>query len=143
MFSYVTPGRQGVNTSSIFSKGITRYGLEKNIVLTAFVLEIPGKPCKRPDEDIITEFIAAGLREDSPVAFLNLSNGTLGNLENWHWVTILSLDTDALTAVISDQGKSFEINLREWIKTSILGGSMVYTVCDRDKNVSNVRYNLI
>ena len=57
---------------------------------------------------------------------MNLSNGMLTNLESWHWVTITALCTDTNKAEISDYGKSFEVDLSQWLKTSALGGAFVY-----------------
>jgi hypothetical protein len=125
MFGFVTPGMQGVNTSKIFTDGIKRFGKSRNLNIETFALDIPKKPFARPDTDGVRNFIEEALCADSPVAFLNLSNGALFNLENWHWVTIISLYRETLTAEISDQGEAFGINLEEWLKTSLLGGAFV------------------
>ncbi|MDR1689514.1 MAG: hypothetical protein LBS21_13020 [Clostridiales bacterium] len=125
MFNFVTPGMQGVNTSKLFTSGIIRFGKNRNFNIETFVLEIPKKPFARPNANAVRKFIEEALAADSPVAFLNLSNGALFNLENWHWVTIISLYDDTLTAEIADQGEAFDINLEEWLKTSLLGGAFV------------------
>ena len=129
MFGFVTPGMQGVNTPGIFTDGLSGYGLKHELDIAARVLEIPKKPRKRPETADVRGFLSAALSSDSPVAFLNLSNGTLQNLENWHWVTVTAVDcldgNDELAASVCDQGKAFEIDFGEWLKTSALGGALV------------------
>ena len=125
MISFITPGLQGVNTSAIFYEGFMRYGEKRGIKFIPHVLEIPGKPSKRPEPDAVCAFIAAALQADAPVAFLNLSNGTLENLENWHWVTIIAFERDTMAADICDQGDALTIDFGEWLRTSILGGALV------------------
>jgi hypothetical protein len=124
MFTFVTPGMQGVNTAKIFTDGLSRYGGQNGLDFRPKVLEVPARPCRRLGEDEVYTFISEGLQSDAPVAFLNLSNGTLGNLENWHWVTILSLDTGE--AEISDGGGTCRISLSEWFRTSLLGGVFIH-----------------
>jgi hypothetical protein len=134
MFDYVTPGLGGVNTSAIFADGLARYGTDHGVTLTTRVLELPAWPCKRPELPAVTDFIQTALQSDAPVAFLNLSNGTLTNLESWHWVTILSLDPNTATATICDQGDTLDIDLGEWLRTSKLGGAMVYIELQTKEN---------
>jgi len=129
MIAFITPGLQGVNTSALFYEGFIRYGEKHGVKFTPHILEIPCKTSKRPEPDAVCEFIAAALRADSPVAFLNLSNGVLKNLENWHWVTIIALEafeSGTMSADVCDQGDILSIDLAEWLKTTILGGAMVY-----------------
>lgn len=126
MFDFVTPGVQGVNSSRIFTEGIRGYGVSRGLDIVPRVMEIPQKPRVRPDAGEALRFLTGALKADSPVAFLNLSNGTLVNLDNWHWVTITEIETESLAATVFDQGKAFEIDFAEWLETSILGGSLVY-----------------
>lgn len=126
MFTYVTPGLQGVNTASIFANGVVRYASAHGAALTPCVLEIDRPHAKRPGECAVCEFILNALEADAPVAFLNLSNGSLDNLEGWHWVTIIELDTESMTAGICDQGSMLDIDLIKWLETSKLGGALVY-----------------
>jgi len=125
MFSFVTPGMGGVKDPAVFADGITRYALEHGLSITPNILKIPAKPYKRPGFEVACSFLAAALQNGSPVAFLNLSNGTLKNLENWHWVTIIAVDTDTLAATICDQGNKLGVDLSAWLKTSVLGGAFV------------------
>ena len=126
MFPYFTPGLRGINTSALFTKGITGYGAAHGLQIAPRALDIPIKKRKRPDVGAVEKFITSALNTDAPVAFLNRSNGTVGNLETWHWVTIIALDKDAMQADISDYGNVLEIDVSEWLKTSRLGGAFVY-----------------
>ena len=126
MFSFVTPGMQGVNSSSIFTEGLENYGRKHDLQITPHVIEIPGKPYTRPDTSEVRDFIVAALNSNAPAAFLNLSNGTLTNLANWHWVTVLAIEPDTMATDICDQGAPLTIDLAEWLRTSMLGGALVY-----------------
>ena len=125
MFDCVTPGRYGVNTSAIFCDGIARYCAKHGLSFAPHALDVPAPHKKRPSTETARDFIAAALKGDSPVAFLNLSNGSLGNLEAWHWVTIIALDTGTMLAEASDYGNKLELDISAWLKTSVLGGAFV------------------
>ena len=126
MYTFVTPGRYGVNTSAIFTDGISRYCIKGALNYIPQALDIPSPLRKRPNRDTVRAFIATALQGDSPVAFLNLSNGSLDNLEAWHWVTIITFDTETMRTGICDNGKILEIDISAWLGTSILGGAFVY-----------------
>ena len=126
MYTYLTPGMKGINTSALFMGGISRYGMEHSLNILPRALDIPNRPRRRPDIDMVRKFIISALNADAPVAFLNRSNGKVSNLENWHWVTIIAFDTDILHAQISDYGKVSELDISKWLRTSILGGAFVF-----------------
>ena len=126
MYSIVTPGIKGVHTSGIFTDGIERYGVKHDLQFTCKVLEIASKSNDRPSIDAVCEFIRIALDSDSPLAFLNLSNGSLNNLESWHWVTIISYDPDSAQIEVCDYGKKLELDISVWLKTSMLGGALIY-----------------
>ena len=126
LFVLIPPGIRGVNDPAIFTDGVIRFGAARSVTLTPRVLEIPSVFRKRPDIDSVGNFIISALQADSPVGFLNLSNGKLSNLEAWHWVTIIGLESESMVATISDKGRKLDICLAEWLRTSILGGAMVY-----------------
>jgi hypothetical protein len=69
------------------------------------------------------------LRNDTPVAFLNLNNGAEKQLYSWHWVTIISLeyeeDGNTAFADILDEGLIKKIDLAGWFRTTTLGGGFV------------------
>lgn len=120
VWHYVTPGNMGVNSTDLFTAGATRYAREKGVPLLAHTLNIaPMQGGKRIYTEV-ADFIARALQRGLPVAFLNLSNGTLDNLDSWHWVTLVALRVDE--ALIYDQGDARWVNLRRWLATSIIGG---------------------
>jgi hypothetical protein len=123
MFTFVTPGLGGVNTSRIFTNGIAGYAKARGAALTPLAFDIP--QFGRPQVSEALNFIAAGLDSDCPVAFLNLSNGNQEQLDSWHWVTIIGLDGD-MSARISDQGRVIEVNIRQGLGSTMLGGAFVY-----------------
>lgn len=124
VWEYVTPGKMGVNTTSMFTQGAVRYGQKRGVSLSARVLEVPLLPGNRPDAGAVFAFLSKAISEDLPVAFLNLSNGALKNLESWHWVTLVSV-SDSLEALMYDQGASGTIDLALWLKTTARGGGFV------------------
>ena len=126
MFTFVTPGMRGVNNASIFSEGIIEYVKKHGLLFAPHVLELPAKPNNRPGLDTVYEFIESALRADSPVAFLCLSSGKVDNLDDWHWVTIISLDTDATKIEVLDYGKRLDVCISAWLESSRLGGALVF-----------------
>jgi len=125
VFTFITPGWGGVNRAALFTDGIVRYGAKAGRQVIPLVLEIPAWPRKRPQIDVVKDFITASIRENAPVAFLNLTNGTLRTIENWHWVTVIAFDPDTMRAEISDYGETVNADVSVWLKTSILGGAFV------------------
>lgn len=125
IWHYVTPGRMGVNSSAIFTRGALCYAEERGVKLNSRVLEIPARLFVRPNTAALVEYFAATLGRDLPVAFLNLGKGALPNLDNWHWVTLIACDTERLRATMYDQGHSAEIDLGLWLRTTALGGALV------------------
>lgn len=132
VWNFITPKSMGVNDTDIFSKGALRYGTHKGIELTCQTLKIPRISEARPTSKEMFRFLENAFTNDLPVAFLNLSNGTLTNLESWHWVTLISADSANHTVKMYNQGIAVEINLNQWLRTSLLGGGFV-TI---DKNQS-------
>lgn len=128
MFDYITPSMMGVNSTAIFTDGIVRYGNSRKIKLQTRVLDIHPALLNRPSRESLRDYILESLRADSPLAFLNLSNGSLANLNSWHWVMIIALQPDSMMATICDQGFTKEINLGEWLKTTLMGGGFA-SVC--------------
>ena len=126
VWHYVTPGKMGVNSTSILSGGVLRYGEERGVPLICRVLEIAAKPFfRRPAAAEVMEFIGAALADDLPLAFLNLAKGALTNLDSWHWVTLVALDKTDMTATMYNQGQEAVINMGLWLRTSVLGGGFV------------------
>lgn len=126
MFTYITPGSFGVNTSMLFTTGALKYSKARGVTLIPHVLEIPKLFIRRPAMEETREFILSALQSDCPVVFLNLSNGNQHRLDGWHWVTIIALDCDRMSVCVSDQGHTLDIDFSAWLKTSMLGGALVY-----------------
>lgn len=122
VWHYVTPGRMGVNRTDILTDGVVRYGAQRGVALRCRVLDISPVPAKRPPLETLLAFLAQAFTDDLPVAFLNLSNGALRNLDNWHWVTLTGLDADSGAATMYDQGARSVIDLDLWLRTTALGG---------------------
>lgn len=124
VWHYVRPGMRGVDKPSAFVSGALRFGMEHGVALAPRLLEIPAEVKMRPEEKEVTTFLSSAFAADLPVAFLNLSNGRVRNLDNWHWVTLVSAD-EALKAVMYDQGSRQSIDMDLWLKTTTGGGALV------------------
>lgn len=125
VWQYVTPGGMGVNSTELFCKGAAKYGESRDVPLAFQELKVPAFPLTRPSQKQVMDFIARMISNDIPIAFLNLSNGALRNLENWHWVTLVGFSPEKMTAIMYDQGESHEIDIGLWLKTTTLGGGFV------------------
>jgi len=81
-------------------------------------------------------FLEGGLIKDAPIAFLNLCNGQVKNLDPWHWVTIISLEYaengKSASIKILDEGLIKKIDLALWYDTTTLGGGFVYFTALQD-----------
>lgn len=129
VWGYVTPGMRGLNSTQMFSQGMDTLLKEQGSALRCHSLDIPASQQGRPDKAQVTRFIREGLAADSPVAFLNLHRGQLMNLENWHWVTLISLEEGPggqLFAQAIDNGRALRLDMGLWLDSSKLGGGFVY-----------------
>ncbi len=123
VWQHVTPGNMGVNTTAIFVDGAVEFAEDRGVSLRADTLEIASIYKGKRNEEEVQRFIAKALGRNLPVAFLNLSNGKLTNLDSWHWVTITALRGNE--AMIFDQGEAKWVDLHLWLETSMLGGGFV------------------
>lgn len=130
VWQHVTPTIGGVNRLEILSDGVLALASRMGTALESHLLHVPMSLCERPDLSAVVAFVAEGLRRDCPVAFLNLSNGKLHNLDEWHWVTIVSLEAEDdnrnIQAVMYDAGNRTQIDLKLWMETTVLGGGFVW-----------------
>ena len=130
----VTPGVRGLNRAEMMVEGLERYSFRRAVPLIPHVMHIQEILTKRNDFTCFAEFIQAGLEADCPVAFLNLSNGKVQNLHNWHWVPIVAVEktssswqtVDALSASILDEARFLTVDMKCWYETSWLGGALVW-----------------
>jgi len=130
VWQYVTPTSHGLYLLSQFCIGVNSIFKKIGSSLQCDSLDIPEQVQDRPDFSTVIDFIARGLNKDAPIAFLNLSNGTVNNLDEWHWVTVIALEvvpeTNTTYLEIYDNSKSTRINLTEWYQSTTLGGGFVY-----------------
>lgn len=129
VWRYVTPSFKGVSSTGMLSKGALAFAKTNGSAWQAQCLNIPKRKAMRPALEDVLGFIGASLHSSLPVAFLNLHNGTIDNLDAWHWVTLVSLDThdDGRQAqcVIIDEGMLKQMDLAQWYHTTKLGGGFV------------------
>lgn len=136
VWTFVTPGLMGVHRARHLAEGLDRYAREHQLHLASVLLDVPVRRSRRPSDQSVIAFITDGLNVDSPVAFLNRSNGVLKEPESWHWVTIMALyrHTDgSVFAEIANYGVKSRINLSSWLRTTRLGGGFVYCRHDPGK----------
>ena len=129
VWAFVTPGLMGVHRARHLADGLSRYAREHQLEIESVMLDIPVRRNRRPATASVISFITAGLHADSPVAFLNRSNGLLTEPESWHWVTITALYSShdgTIHAEIANYGRVSLINLSAWLQTTRLGGGFVY-----------------
>lgn len=129
VWEYVTPGFGGINRLDRFFKGYDAFLASRHLKHACFSLEIPKLKTQRPSLVEVTEFLTKGLMADAPIAFLNLNNGKVHNLEAYHWVLITGIDRiDAhhVMADILDGGERLVIDLGLWLETTTASGGFIY-----------------
>lgn len=130
VWSYVTPTEDGIDTIEKFRDALQTYFRHARISSAPEILAIPMERNLRPTLWAVVEFLLAAMKEDAPVAFLNLCNGAETELEAWHWVTIVSIEytteLDNIKLFILDESLVKEIDLLLWYNTTSLGGGFVY-----------------
>lgn len=129
LWEYVTPSYGGLYKTRWMADGLRRYLAAREISRYAVeMLAISVLPAYRPSAAAVVEFIRAGLEADSPVAFLNRHAGNETEIDGWHWVPIVELDTDSETAraVCYDEGIRKSFAPAAWNRETLLGGGLVY-----------------
>lgn len=124
VWKYVTPGMRGVDRACKLTDGAIRYAADRGVALAARTLEIPSQPDRMPSAAEVGAFLETAFSDDLPVAFLNLSAGAVRGLDNWHWVTLISLESP-LRAEMYDQSRRQMIDLALWLETTKGGGAFV------------------
>ncbi|GHV26527.1 hypothetical protein FACS18948_2390 [Clostridia bacterium] len=132
IYKFVTPGNMGLNRLEVFTRGVEDFAFSRGLYLRTHVFEVRGKMSRnRLPVSELTEFVHASLANDCPVAFLNLDNGRVNNIQSWHWVTITSAniadknDTN-LSVCASDEGLEVCFDLKQWYMSTRLRGGLVY-----------------
>ncbi len=127
-WEYLTPGVMGLNSPFLMQKGLDEFLQSLGSPLRSRVLEVPAEEALRPGTEAAEAFIRKGLGADSPVAFLNLSNGEITHLESWHWVTVIGLQGSGEEAEMNiyDNGHQMRVSLPRWLRSTRRGGGFVY-----------------
>ncbi len=129
IWQHVKPTVRGLPEARLLHEGVLQYARAKRLRPKTAMLNIPQKGNKRPPFLDVIQFVDSALKEDSPVAFLNLNHGEEKQLESWHWVTIVSMeysqDGDSAFIEILDEGYIKRIDLAKWYRTTSLGGGLV------------------
>ncbi|MDR1061716.1 MAG: hypothetical protein LBL83_11040 [Clostridiales bacterium] len=131
VFPFVRPTMAGLNTVKLFVNGVRKLARHYGLRFSCYShLNIHTNALARPDIGAVGAFIAGGLQNDAPVAFLNLHAGDVAEVDSWHWVTIVGMredtDTGAIAVRFYDYTKSLELDLGKWLATTRMGGGFVY-----------------
>jgi hypothetical protein len=136
LWEFVTPNEEGVDTTKKFCESMLMYLNSIGLHVAARVCDIPEPTYLRPELETVLAFLKQAMADDAPVAFLNLCSGEVGNLESWHWVTIVTIeysgDLSRALAIILDEGTVKTIDLALWYNTTALGGGFVYFKTSED-----------
>lgn len=127
LWPYVTPGARGLDKPESLVLGCRSFALSRGCRLEGEILKIPRRREDRPTPAACRDFLLRALDNDCPVAFLNYSNGSLPNLDSWHWVPLIALTEgeEVLLCTILDEGAEKVIDLALWQETTLLGGALV------------------
>lgn len=125
IWDYVTPTFRGVDTLDILEEGLIYYGDSVGIKLWTDSFNV--NPSNKPSIEEADIWLEKNLSEDCPIAFLNLDNGGLPNLDKWHWVMIVGkeFEDNKLHAIIYDEGKKKKIDLGMWVEKTTNSGGFV------------------
>jgi len=138
IWEYVTPTTKGIPTTKMFYDDVLFYAKSRGLNIEYFVCDLSEDKDSRFKFTEVLNFLESALTKDVPIAFLNLSNGQVENLDSWHWVTIISLDYgedgDNVFVNILDEGMIKTIDLELWYNTTTLGGGFVYFT-DNDRKL--------
>lgn len=128
VYQYVTPTPRGIPSTKLLHDKLLDYAQGMGLKMEVEVLNIPEDQGLRPSFSELIAFLDKALRNNIPLAFLNLDNGAEKRLDAWHWVTVISLDTlsgDSALINILDGGTVQEIDLAQWFRTTRLGGGFI------------------
>lgn len=126
IWDYVTPGHGGLFKTRWLVQGLRRYLAEHRLPYRVDALPVSVRSAHRPEPAAVKAFIAEALAADSPVAFLNRHRGA-EPIDTWHWVPIVSLDTEQEPAVaeIYDETTRKFFAPENWVRDTLLGGGFV------------------
>lgn len=129
VWPFVTPRfGGGLYKTAWFEKGLQQFANQQDLPYEVKRLDICPFVMMRPSLEDVTDFISTGLRNDSPVGFLNRHRGKERELYTWHWVTIIALDKLAndVRCLVYDDEIERHFSLKAWLKDTLLGGGFAY-----------------
>ncbi|MDR1966513.1 MAG: hypothetical protein LBQ36_07365 [Synergistaceae bacterium] len=134
VWHHVTPTEHGIPNTEMLCESVKAYGASKGAKVACAHCEIPEDRSLRPSGGEVASFLEVALSSDIPVIFLNLCNGEEENLDEWHWVTIVSLERaepdGRMKLRILDKGKIGIVDLTLWLDTTECGGGFVHFVME-------------
>lgn len=129
VWEHVTPQERGIPTTAMFCECLQAYADSREMNIAIISLDIVEEKTLRPALSEVLAFLESSLANDTPIAFLNLCNGSEENLDRWHWVTIISMERNLLTGNVTieflDEGIIKNIDVTQWYATTTLGGGFV------------------
>lgn len=128
LFDYVKPGPMGVNHVDKYIKGVKEYAMSKGVSLVTNLLSLEKETKDKRTKKELEEFVVRAMEIDSPIGFLNLSRGEERRLQDWHWITITSvqIEENHIWAVASDEGIERRFDLLLWYMTTRMHGGLIY-----------------
>lgn len=123
VWQFVTPRSHGLNRPEYMVEDMAAYGAAQGVALAPTMFAFPSARTKRPSWEQLRYFVTESLAADCPIAFLNLDNGKIKDLDRWHWVTIVGLEENM--AAVVDNGRSFTMDLKLWYATTKTRGGFV------------------
>jgi hypothetical protein len=130
VWKYVTPTQRGIHTAEMLRNRVVSYCVAKNLKVASEVCGIPEERAFRPQMERVWAYMTDALSRDIPIAFLNLHNGEEENLDEWHWVTVVSAEQTEpngnVVIGILDRGRALVADLSLWLNTTRYGGGFVY-----------------
>ncbi len=130
LFHYVKPGPMGVNHVDKYIDGIHQYAKLRGLSLKTNLLSVEKETIHKRTRRELADFVQKAMEQDAPIAFLNLSRGEENHLQNWHWITITSVQIDEthIWAIASDEGEKRKFDLLLWYLTTGMHGGLIYIV---------------
>ena len=125
MWNYIQPGPGGVNRVAQFTEGLEKYRAAQNLNFEISALAIAEDPSQRCGWPQVSQFLETALKQDEPVAFLNLCAGEEKRIDEWHWVMISTLNPETGIITFLDESKIKEAALALWLRSTTKRGGFV------------------
>ena len=130
VWKFVTPTRRGIPTVGMLLERVMSYGESRGVTICHSECDVPEEKSRRPSIDAVSSFLGEALGRDAPVAFLNLCKGEEHNLDEWHWVTVVSVErreSDGHFVIgIIDKGHILSVDMSLWLETTSCGGGFIH-----------------